>query len=109
MVMWKIFLRVFHCPMSVAILLVRIVSEVCNGPDQLTRPEPESSAAAIPLIRHLMFAACFMLVYCLAYSSNPEDGGDIFLRNVGLLSMDFTALYPRRQNSAEYVVLCACC
>jgi hypothetical protein len=25
-----------------------------------------------------------------------ENGGDIFLRNVGLLSTDYTALYPRR-------------
>jgi hypothetical protein len=28
-----------------------------------------------------------------------EDGGDMFLRNVGWLSMDYTALYPRRYNS----------
>jgi hypothetical protein len=27
---------------------------------------------------------------------NPEDGGDIFLRNVCLLSTDYTASYPRR-------------
>jgi hypothetical protein len=31
---------------------------------------------------------------------DPEDGADIFLRNVGLLSTDYTALYPRRQNSS---------
>jgi hypothetical protein len=29
---------------------------------------------------------------------DPEDGGDIFLRNVGWLSTDYMALYPRRQN-----------
>jgi hypothetical protein len=27
----------------------------------------------------------------------PENGGDMFLRNVGWLSTDYTALYPRRQ------------
>jgi hypothetical protein len=27
-----------------------------------------------------------------------QDGGDIFLRNVGWLSMDYTALYPVREN-----------
>jgi hypothetical protein len=28
--------------------------------------------------------------------SVPEDGGDIFLRKVGWLSTDCTALYPKR-------------
>jgi hypothetical protein len=27
---------------------------------------------------------------------NPEDGSDMFLRNVGWLSTDYTSLYPRR-------------
>jgi hypothetical protein len=26
---------------------------------------------------------------------DPEDGGKMFLRNVGWLSMDYTAIYPR--------------
>jgi hypothetical protein len=26
----------------------------------------------------------------------PEDGGNMFLRNAGWLSPDYTALYPRR-------------
>jgi hypothetical protein len=30
---------------------------------------------------------------------NFEDGGDMFLRNVDSFSTDYTALYPRRQNS----------
>jgi hypothetical protein len=29
------------------------------------------------------------------------DGGEMFFRNVGWLSTDYTALYPRRQNSSE--------
>jgi hypothetical protein len=31
---------------------------------------------------------------------DPEDGGDIFLRNVGWLSTDYIALYPSRWNSS---------
>jgi hypothetical protein len=31
---------------------------------------------------------------------DPEYGGYIFLRNVGWLSADYTALYPRRQYSS---------
>jgi hypothetical protein len=41
----------------------------------------------------------FTLVSCLTYY-DPEDGGDMFLRNVGRLSTDYTALYPRRQKSS---------
>jgi hypothetical protein len=29
---------------------------------------------------------------------NPEDGGDMILRNVGWCSADYNVLYPRRQN-----------
>jgi hypothetical protein len=32
----------------------------------------------------------------LAIFFDPEDGGDMFLRKVGRLSKDYTALYPRR-------------
>jgi hypothetical protein len=32
----------------------------------------------------------------LGFSSDSEDGGDMFLRNFGSLSTDYTALYPRR-------------
>jgi hypothetical protein len=31
---------------------------------------------------------------------DPEDGGDMFFLNVSWLSTDYTALYPRRQNSS---------
>jgi hypothetical protein len=30
---------------------------------------------------------------------DPEDGGDMFLQNVGCPSMDYTALYIRSDNS----------
>jgi hypothetical protein len=31
---------------------------------------------------------------------NPEDGGDMFLRNISKLPPDYTALYPRRYKSS---------
>jgi hypothetical protein len=31
---------------------------------------------------------------------DPADGGDMYLRSIGRLSTDYTALYPRRQNSS---------
>jgi hypothetical protein len=42
---------------------------------------------------------CFLLVICLTYSSNPEDGGRIFLWNVAELlpgSWHHIRLYPSR-------------
>jgi hypothetical protein len=33
-------------------------------------------------------------------SFDPEDGGDMFLRNIGCLSTDYTALYLRRHKSS---------
>jgi hypothetical protein len=41
---------------------------------------------------------------------DPEDGDNIFLQNAGWFSMDYTALYPKRQTSplpplGEYQIL----
>jgi hypothetical protein len=44
--------------------------------------------------------ACYLL---LRLFFGPEDRGDMFLRNVGWLSLDYTASYPRRQNSSTNV------
>jgi hypothetical protein len=33
---------------------------------------------------------------------SPEDGGDMFPRNVFLLLVDYTALYPRREKIECY-------
>jgi hypothetical protein len=35
-----------------------------------------------------------------AYFFDPEDGGDMFLRNVGWHPTDYTVLYPRRWYSS---------
>jgi hypothetical protein len=45
------------------------------------------------------FHACFLLGLLL----DPEGGGDIFLRNVSWIPTDYTALYPRRLYSYEYM------
>jgi hypothetical protein len=47
---------------------------------------PPSSGSALLII-------CFMLVSCLA-NFNHEDGGDIFLWNLGWLSTDYTMYIP---------------
>lgn len=39
--------------------------------------------------------ACFILLSCF----NPEVGGDIFFRNLDLLSTNYTEFYSIRQNS----------
>jgi hypothetical protein len=38
---------------------------------------------------------------CWTYFFNPEDGGDMFLRNVGWISTDYTASHPRRWYSSK--------
>jgi hypothetical protein len=43
------------------------------------------------------------LVAFLGLFFDPEYGGDMFVRNVGWLSMDYMALYPRRQNYSTEV------
>jgi hypothetical protein len=45
------------------------------------------------------FACCLLHAgFLLGLLLNPKDGSDIFLRNVGLLLTDCTALCPRRWN-----------
>jgi hypothetical protein len=39
-------------------------------------------------------------ITCWNYFFNPEDGGDMFLRNVGCNSTDYTASHPRRWYSS---------
>jgi hypothetical protein len=42
-----------------------------------------------------MLGTCFMLISCLPYFFDPEDGGDMFLRNIGWLITDYAAIYPQ--------------
>jgi hypothetical protein len=44
----------------------------------------------------LLLATCLLSCSCWNYFFDPEDGGDMFLRNVGCNSTDYTASHPRR-------------
>jgi hypothetical protein len=48
-----------------------------------------------------LLATCFQAGFLLGIFLDPEDGGDMFFRNVGRLSTDCTELYPRRQYSSS--------
>jgi hypothetical protein len=45
---------------------------------------------------------CYLIYACLlpGLLFNPEDGGDMFLRNVGWLSPEYMAVHHRRCNSS---------
>jgi hypothetical protein len=51
----------------------------------------------------LLFYASFLLPILF----DPEEGGDMFLRNVGWLATDYLALYPRRHNSLCSSLICS--
>jgi hypothetical protein len=48
---------------------------------------------------------CFHAGFLLGLLFDREDGCDIFLRNVGWLSTDYTTSYPRRQYSSGNILL----
>jgi hypothetical protein len=43
---------------------------------------------------HVEIDLCSKGVYCLKH--HPDDGGSTYLRNIGQLQRDYTALHPRR-------------
>jgi hypothetical protein len=53
------------------------------------------------IIQGALLATCFHAGFLLSLFFDPEYGGDMFLRNVGLLSTHYTALYARRRNSSN--------
>jgi hypothetical protein len=55
-----------------------------------------------PLGRQQGFT-CWLLHadFLLGLLFDPEDGDAIFLRNVGLVSLDYKAIYLRRENSSH--------
>jgi hypothetical protein len=53
---------------------------------------------------YLVWLACCLLHvrFLLGLLYHPGDGGDMFLRNVGWLSLDYTSLYPKIQKSSYF-------
>jgi hypothetical protein len=48
-----------------------------------------------------LLATCFHAGFFFGLFFDLEDEADMFLRNVGWLSADYTTLYPRRQKSSR--------
>jgi hypothetical protein len=55
--------------------------------EEIIQQEPATKQVASRML------TCWLL---LNYFFDPEDGGNMFLRNVGCNSSDYTASYPRR-------------
>jgi hypothetical protein len=58
----------------------------------------QSSHEEFCLLGYKAVWLCFYAGFLLGLFFDPEDGGDMFLRNVGWLSADYTALCRKRQN-----------
>jgi hypothetical protein len=54
----------------------------------------------------LCLPSAFTLVSCFGLFFESENGNDMFLRNAGWFSTDYTALFPRRQNSSYIELFC---
>jgi hypothetical protein len=44
-----------------------------------------------------LLRTCFHASFLLGIFFDPEDEGDMFLRNVGMLSVEYSSLYSRRK------------
>jgi hypothetical protein len=62
-----------------------------------------------PVFRLAAYSACHLLACCWTYFFDPEDGGDMFLRNVGWNSTGYMVSYPRRLYSSLPFCVCHCC
>jgi hypothetical protein len=55
-----------------------------------------------------MLATCLLAGFCWTHFFDPEDGGDMFLRNIGWNSTDYTASYPRRWWYSSVILFSHC-
>jgi hypothetical protein len=82
-----------------------IASAAARSLNYISKNLIEQSAAtcisilSVSVENRTLFAISIHTGFLFSLFFNPEDGGDMFLRNVGLLSMDYTALYPTRYKS----------
>jgi hypothetical protein len=66
----------------------------------LTDVSEENTAPIFMVEESDFFAVCFIPFSLLDLLFNPEDMDDMSLRNIGRLSTEYMALYPRSQNSS---------
>jgi hypothetical protein len=55
-----------------------------------------------------LLATCFYTGFLLGLFFDSENGGDMFLRNIGWLSAGYMALYPRRWYSSYNYLIQIC-
>jgi hypothetical protein len=75
------------------------------GFEVLTAVVTNSRIFCIMLHRTALPATCFRAGFLLGLFLDPEDGVDMYLRNVGWRLTDYTALYPRKYNSSQKELL----
>jgi hypothetical protein len=63
--------------------------------------ESEAQEASTKACEFALLATGFHAGFLLILSFDREDRGDMFLQNVGRLSMDYTVLYPIRYKSCD--------
>jgi hypothetical protein len=59
-------------------------------------PPSSGSKSKLSVKLVTLLATCFHAGFLCSLFFDPEGGGNTFLQNVGWLSMNYTALYPRR-------------
>jgi hypothetical protein len=65
------------------------------------QPRLQQSFLTLEDHKWILYAICFLVGFLLDLFFDGDDGGDLFLRTVGWLSTEYTALYTRRQNSSQ--------
>jgi hypothetical protein len=78
---------------DVLVLEVNTYSYTVMVPHGMAGCQQQASASALPIA---LLATYFHAGILLGLFFDPEDGSDMFLLNLGGLSADYRASYPRR-------------